>query len=237
MIRHAIAVLAVCAGGIPVHAAAQSGDMSGIYYGFRADQLNNKVRAEHYSFMPDGRALRGYPTEGFGRSIDWDYECRYAECGTWRRQGNQLVFENPSAGVETRFTIGAGNVLRKPGSTQGYRPMHLLDKIRLAGTWGIFDPDAAEPITAIRFEENGRFSETGLLPYLSWADLGSDSASRQGRMPRSGAGSYALRKGTLELRYDSGLVAHLLIATPPGVAPGRTPRTLHVNGTALDLRK
>lgn len=236
MIRYAIAALAACVGGFAVCAGAQTSDMSGIYYGFRADQLNNKVRAEHYTFTPDGRALRGYPTEGFGRPIDWDYECRFAECGTWRRQGNQLIFFSESAGVETRFTIDSGNVLRKPGSTQGYRAMHLLDQGRLAGTWGIFDPDAAEPITAIRFDPAGRFSETGLLPYLSWADLGSDSAGRQGRMPQSGEGSYSLDKGTLELRYDSGLVAHLLIATPPGVAPGASPKTLHVNGTALDLQ-
>ncbi|MDD3837963.1 MAG: hypothetical protein PHG43_09015 [Phenylobacterium sp.] len=234
--RHLPTALIACAALFSSATAFAQGDPAGVYYGFRADQLNNKVRAEHYTFLHDGRALRGYPTEGLGRPIDWDYECRFAECGTWRRHGAQVVFHNAAAGAETRFTMDASGVLRKSGSTQGYRAMHLLDNARLEGTWGIFDPGSTEPITAIRLTESGRFSETGLLPYLSWADLGADSAQRQGRMPRSGNGAYSIRRGTLELRYDSGLTAYLMVATPPAVPPGRSPATLHVNGTALDRK-
>ncbi|KQY89823.1 hypothetical protein [Brevundimonas sp. Root1423] len=210
--------------------------LEGVYYGFRTDQLNNKVKVDHYTFLADGRAFRGYPTEGLAREIDWDYECRFAECGDYRRRGNEVIFHNAASGDDTRFSIDSQGVLRRPGSTQGYRPMHLLDGMALEGTWGVFDPDAPMPIVALSLTEQGRFSEEGLLPYLSWADLGSDSASRASRAVSEGTGTYAIRRGTLELRYDHGLEVRLMVALPPGLVPGRAPRTLHVNGAGFDRK-
>lgn len=63
------AIGAVCLSAVAMSAMNQSQpSLHGVYYGFRVDQLNNKVKADHYTFLADGRAFRGYPTEGLGES-------------------------------------------------------------------------------------------------------------------------------------------------------------------------
>lgn len=213
--------------------AGQHGPLNGVYFGFRTDPLNNKVKSDHYTFLPDGRAFRGYPAEGLGVPVDWDYECRFAECGSYQRRDGQIVFRNAEAGAETVFSVDAAGVLRKPSSSQGYRSMHLLDQTRLSGTWGVFDP-GKPPIVSITFSPDGRFEEVGLLSYLSWAALGSDASRRAGQVVPRGTGAYTLTRGALELRYDRGPVARTMIATPPAVPPGPRPQTLHVGGAILD---
>ncbi|MBP6879240.1 MAG: hypothetical protein KBC34_14540 [Phenylobacterium sp.] len=208
--------------------------LNGVYYGFRADQLNNKVKADYYTFLPDGRALRGLPTEGLGRPLDWTYECRFAECGTYSQRAGQVVFRNTTSGADTVFSIDGEGVLRKPNGSQGYRRMHLMDGMRLSGAWGVFDPSASAPIVEISFDQAGRFRETGLLRYLAWAELGRDAASRSSKTVDRGQGAYAIRQGTLELIYDKGPRAYIMLAVGPGLTPSAAPRSIHLNGAILD---
>ncbi|NEX95320.1 hypothetical protein [Caulobacter sp. 17J65-9] len=137
-----------------------------------------------------------------------------------------------ATGFDTAFTLDAQGVLRRAKGTQSYRPMHLLDGVRLTGTWGVFDPNGGPPVVTINFTPDGRFREAGLLNFTAWAKLGPDPASR--KAVEQGAGTYAVRRGTLELRYDGGPVARFMVATPPAVAPGPAPKTLQVGAATLD---
>ena len=117
--------------------------LEGVYFGLRADQISERVRTDYYTFLADGRAFRGFPSEGLGRAVDWDYECRYAECGTYERRGDEIRFRNDASGSDTTFRLDAAGVLRKQERPISYRRMHLLDAERLDGTWGVFDREKA----------------------------------------------------------------------------------------------
>jgi len=218
--------------------APQGGDaLDGVYYGLRSDTVSERVRTDYYTFLPDGRAFRGFPGEGLGRAVDWAQECKYAECGTYRRQGDEVRFHNDEAGTETLFRFDAQGVLRRTDRKISYRRMHLLDGPRMDGTWGIYDREKGEAVVALQLTPDGRFRESGLLRYLSWEKLGADADRRETQVVDKGRGAYSIRKGTLELRYDGGPTAYLMIATPPGVDPRGTPPTLQLNATTFDLAR
>lgn len=220
--------------GAACSAPQGAGALDGVYYGLRADPVSERMRTDYYTFLPDGRAFRGFPSEGLGRPLDWEYECRYAECGTYGRQGDRIQFHNDASGTDTNFRLDAGGVLRKLERPINYRRMHLLDGERLDGTWGVFDREKGEAVVALQLSPDGRFREAGLLRYLSWEQLGADADARASRIVEKGRGAYSIRKGTLELRYDGGPTAFLMIATPPGVDPRGVPPTLQLNATTFD---
>lgn len=225
----ASAMAAAVVGGAPL-ASAQPTGVEGVWYGLRSDGLSGKVKADHYTFLPDGRAFRNQPTEGLAGPVDLAAECRYAECGTFTRKGAAVVFSSPS-GFLTEFLLDGEGVLRKAAPKTSYRRMHLLEG-RLNGTWGVFDPNGGAPIVSITFEPGGRFRETGLLGYAAWVAL-APAGERRTAVER-GEGAYSVRRGTLELRYDGGPVARFFLATPPAVPPGPSPETLQLGGSRLE---
>ncbi len=208
--------------------------LEGVYFGLRADQISERVRTDYYTFLADGRAFRGFPSEGLGRAVDWDYECRNAECGTYERRGDEIRFRNDASGSDTTFRLDAAGVLRKQERPISYRRMHLLDAERLDGTWGVFDREKGEAVVALQLGPDGRFREAGLLRYLSWEKLGPDPSAREAQVVEKGRGAYAIRKGTLELRYDAGPTVYLMVATPPGIDPRGAPPTLQLNAQTFE---
>lgn len=225
------AVAVVLAGSAPPTAAQPAVGVEGVWYGLRSDGLSGKVKADHYTFLSDGRAFRNQPTGGLVGPVDWAAECRYAECGAYTRRGATIVFKNSASGGSTEFTLDGEGVLRKANPKTSYRRMHLLEG-RLNGTWGVFDPDGGPPVVTIAFEPGGRFREAGLLHYTSWAALAPSGESR--REVARGEGAYSIRRGTLDLRYDAGPVARFFLATPPAVPPGPSPATIQLGGARLE---
>jgi len=226
------AMLAALAGVLSPTGAALAAGLEGVWYGLRSDGLSGKIKADHYTFLPDGRVFRRPPTEGLGRPIDWALECRYAECGTFERKDGGVAF-NASSGTSTQFTLDGEGVLRKAAPKTSYRRMHLLDG-PLNGTWGVFDPNGGPPVVTLTLRPDGSFHEAGLLQFSAWAALAPPGEDRGGQAVERGEGAYSVRRGTLELRYRGGTVARFFLATPPAVAPGASPTVLHLGGARLE---
>ncbi|CAN7372867.1 hypothetical protein LJR164_002256 [Phenylobacterium sp. LjRoot164] len=221
------------AGGLCIAGPACAAGVEGVWYGLRSDGISGKVKADHYTFLADGRAFRNSPAEGLGAPVDWTQACRYAECGTYQVRGGEVVFQNAGSGTSTQFALDGEDVLRKAAPKTSYRRMHLLDQ-PLSGTWGVFDPAGGPPLVLLALQADGRFRETGLLSYTAWAALAPVGEDRSGRAVEGGEGVYTIRRGTLELRYRSGTVARFFLATPPAISPSTNPETLHLGGTRLE---
>lgn len=233
-------LLAVCAmvaavtGADSCPALAQpAAGVEGVWYGLRSDGQTGKVRADHYTFLPDGRVFRNHPAEGLGGPVDWATACRFAECGTYTRRGAAIVISNSASGRTTEFTLDGEGVLRKAAPKTSYRRMHLLEG-RLNGTWGVFYLEGGAPMASVTFEPGGRFRESGLLRYTAWAALAPAGEDRSRLVVDRGLGAYSIRHGTLELRYDGGPVARFFLAAPPAVGPGSSPPTLQLGGARLE---
>jgi hypothetical protein len=196
--------------------SAAQGGVEGIYMGLRVNADGNQY-PDYYTFMPDGRAFRWVPQEGLGRALDWTDVCRGGECGTYTVAGNRVTFRREPSGSDQVFEKDAQGVLRKPGSIQGYRRMHILDDVRLNGTYGRIA--FGDTVFALTLRPDGHFRERGLLTYIAW------NSGQSGR-PTKGSGSYAVAKGTLSLTYEGGPVVHLLLVVPPGTSPSGTPPTV-----------
>ncbi|HEX8391186.1 MAG TPA: hypothetical protein VF665_02420 [Longimicrobium sp.] len=222
-----LALLAACAdadGGTPVDPGPEpaAGAVTGIYMGLRVNNATGQQYPDYYTFLPDGRAFRGTPDEGLDRPLDWAAICAASECGTYTVGGSEVRFLRQDAG-EQRFTVDAQGVLRKPGSTQGYRRMQALDGVRLNGTWGWVS--GADTLMRLSLGADGRFSERGTLAWVAWPGSG----ARAG-----GSGTYTLSRGTLTLQYDGGPRVHLLMAVPPGVAAAPVPESVYLRVTTID---
>jgi hypothetical protein len=204
--------------------APASSEVDGIYMGLRVN-ADGRQYPDYYTFTPDGRAFRWVPQEGLDRALDWTDVCRATECGTYAVAGSQVTFRREPSGSDVVFERDAQGVLRKSGSTQGYRRMHVLDGVRLHATYGHLG--AADTVFALTLNRDGSFRERGLLAYVGW------EAGQPGR-PARGAGRYTVAKGTLSLAYDGGPVAHLLLVVPPGVSPSETPSSVQVRNTLVE---
>ncbi|MBA4014056.1 MAG: hypothetical protein C0481_19510 [Phenylobacterium sp.] len=224
-------MIAMAGAQVPGRAVAAGAE--GVWYGLRSDGVSGKVKADHYTFLPDGRAFRRAPTEGLGIPVDMALECRYAECGTFESRGGEVIFRNATSGTSTQFALDEEGVLRKAAPKISYRRMHLLDG-PLNGTWGLFDPNGGPPVVSLTLRPDGSFKEEGLLRFSAWAALAPPGEDRSGRAVERGEGVYSVRRGTLELRYRGGTVARFFLATPPAVAPGASPPVLHLGGARLD---
>jgi hypothetical protein len=198
-------------------------EVDGIYMGLRVNADGNQY-PDYYTFTRDGRAFRWVPQEGLGRALDWADVCRGSECGTFTVAGSRVTFRREPSGSEEVFERDAQGVLRKSGSSQGYRRMHILDDVRLNGTYGRIA--FGDTVFALSLHADGSFQERGLLAYVAW------NSGQPGR-PTKGSGRYAVAKGTLTLTYESGPVAHLLLTVPPGVSPTGTPATVQIRNTLV----
>lgn len=207
----------------PDPATPAASGVEGIYMGLRVN-ADGKTYPDYYTFTRDGRAFRWVPEEGLGRALDWTDICRGSECGTFAVAGSRVTFRREPSGSDVVFERDAEGVLRKPGSSQGYRRMHVPSDVRLHATYG--HAAAGDTVFALTLNADGSFRERGLLAYLAW---GAD----QGARPARGSGRYAVANGTLSLSYDGGPVAHLLLAIPPGVSPSGTPSTIQLRNTLV----
>ncbi|HEY0025837.1 MAG TPA: hypothetical protein VGB24_23310 [Longimicrobium sp.] len=220
-----LALLAACSGvtvpdesEVPPPPAA---GVAGIYMGLRVNGAGQQY-PDYYTFLADGRAFRGTPEEGLNQPLDWAAVCASSECGTYSVSGSQLTFTRQAADPQA-FTVGADGVLRKPGSTQGYRRMHVMNDVRPGATYGWLS--GADTMMAITLSADGRFRERGTLAWTAWSGPAA---------PASGEGTYTVVDGTLTLRYDGGPVAHLLLAVPPGVSPAPAPERVYLRTTTID---
>ena len=198
-----------------------AGGVAGIYMGLRSN-ADDQVYPDYYTFLEDGRAFRGTPDEGLDRPLDWAAVCASSECGTYSVSGGRLTFTRQNAGPQ-EFTVDAQGVLRKPGSTQGYRRMHVMDGVRPGATYGWLA--GADTMMALTLGADGRFRERGTLRWTAWQ--GSSA-------PAAGSGTYTIVRGTLSLRYDGGTVAHLFLALPPGIAASAAPERVFLRATMID---
>lgn len=220
-----LALLAACS-GVTVPDGGEpppppSGGVAGIYMGLRVNGAGQQY-PDYYTFLEDGRAFRGTPDEGLDRPLDWAAVCASSECGTYSVSGSQLTFTRQAADPQA-FTVGADGVLRKPGSTQGYRRMHVMNDARPGATYGWLS--GADTMMAITLGADGRFTERGTLAWTAWSGASA---------PASGSGAYTVVDGTLTLRYDGGPVAHLLLAVPPGISPAPAPERVYLRTTTID---
>lgn len=215
MILAAVAGLTLTAAG---YAMKPPPAVGGVYMGLRTN-MEGRVYPDYYTFFPDGKAIRGLPVEGLGHPVDWTETCRNSECGTYTASGSRVVFRRNS-GSEQAFNVDAQGVLRKPNSSQGFRRMHVLNGVRLNGTYGILTPDG-DTAWALTLRADGRFRERGLMRQI----VGQWDArhTREG-----GTGTYVISRGTLTLSYAGGVTEHHLLVVPPGVSPAGTPPSVQL---------
>ncbi len=217
-----LALLAACGDILPPDdGQPPPAGVAGVYMGLRVN-ANDQVYPDYYTFLEDGRAFRGTPDEGLDRPLDWAAVCASSECGTYTVSGSQLTFTRQGAGPQ-EFTVEAQGVLRKPGSTQGYRRMHEMTDVRPGATYGWLS--GADTMMAITLGADGRVRERGTLAWTAWQG---NSA------PAAGSGTYTIVRGTLSLRYDGGTVAHLFLALPPGIVPTAAPERVFLRATMID---
>jgi hypothetical protein len=220
-------LLAACENGAasqPPRPQPAPGAADALYMGLRVNFEGGQY-PDYYTFLADGRAFRGTPDEGLARPLDWAAVCAVSECGTYTVHGSEIVFRREPSGDTQTFIVDGEGVLRKPGQVQGYRRMHVPDGTRLSATWG--SVAEGDTLVALTLGADGRFRERGVLAWTAWD-------ARGGPAPVSGAGTYTLTHGTLELRYDGGPTVRLLLAVPPGAAPAPTPESIYLRVTLLD---
>lgn len=203
------------------------GSLDGIYTGLRTNLVTGRVAQDYFTFFPDGRVLHDDPPEGLAAPLDWAAACRANQCGSYALQGRALRIRWQSGSEET-FDREPDGALKKQGRAQRYRPVAPLDDLRLEGTYAVVDAERNREIAGIDFTRDGRFAERSLMRHTSWTMLG-DRAERARTAVERGGGRYAIRRNTLELRYDGGPVARFVILVPPGAQALPQPEVLHIN--------
>lgn len=210
--------------------AQQPARLDGIYYGLRSNLATGRVGQAYLTFFPDGRVSTDDPAEGLAGPVDFEQMCRYGQCGTYQLRGSELRIRWRH-GEEEVYDRGAAGELRRRGRSQSYRPVSLLDGMRLDGEFAITDPETGKAVVGIRFEPDGEFLENNLMGFTNWEML-----ARQGerRVPLAlGYGRYTIRRNTLELRYENGPVARFVIFIPPGEPQTPAARTVVINQAVL----
>ncbi len=115
---------------------------------------------------------------------------------------------------------------------------------------GQADPLYADALTAlVQIQARGAQAAAELPPYdekllrfemslfpdwLLQRHLAMELSAREAQVVEKGRGAYAIRKGTLELRYDAGPTVYLMVATPPGIDPRGAPPTLQLNAQTFE---
>lgn len=225
--------VALAVGMLPPSAPAQVSRgpaLNAVYLGWRIPMNMSAPTEDYITFYPDGRVYHEDPDEGMAAPLDWSAACRNVQCGTYRIEGSQ-VRVRWSSGSEDAFELEPGAVLRRPGRAQRYRPLAPLDGLALDAKYAL-RTERGEAIVGIFFNRAGEFLEYHLMPYTNWV-LRGDPAERRRLERPEGRGHYAIRRNTLELRYDDGRTARFMISVPPGVAPGPRPETIVINRARL----
>lgn len=225
-----LAVAATVALPAPAPAQAPHAGLNAVYLGWRIGMDMSEPSEDYFTFYPDGRVYHDDPDEGMAVPLDWAEACRNVQCGVYRIDGGQVRIRW-SSGSEDAFELEPGAVLRRPGRSQRYRPLAPLDGVALDGKYAL-QGEGGQALVGIAFTPAGEFLEYHLMPYTHWVERG-DAAQRRRLERPEGRGRYAVRRNTLELRYEDGRTARFMISVPPGVAPGPRPQTLVINRVRL----
>lgn len=203
--------------------------LEGTYMGLRENMTTGGVSTDFFTFLPDGRVFRSFPAEGFARPVDWATQCFYKECGTFQHSGSEVRLDL-NTGRKILSLDGEG-ALHEDGKGSGYRPVHPLDGVKPNATYGYLNAQG-DTIVAVTFTSEGRFRERRLLQHTGWTEWGPDSQTRR-QVPTSGSGAYTISRGTLELRYDDGRTAYLMVMLLPGVQPTPVPGSIYFNNSDI----
>lgn len=205
----------------------------GVYYGVRTNLATGHVIKVYVTFLADGRVFAGYPKEGLDVPTTWERECRYHDCGTYTRSGDQVTMRwtgGRAPRTET-FRLDAQDVLStttRPVTT--YRRARLLDG-PLEGRYGIESARENFTSTEISFRRDGGVSDERVLWWTAW-DQDSD-ANTGGSEQVVRRGTYTIRKGTLRLRFEDGTSGARFIMVPPR---GDVARSVQIGGNYDYLR-
>ena len=219
----AVLLTVACGDGTTDSVPGTSEGPNGSYLGLVENFTTGEVSAEFYTFLADGRVFNGLPAEGFARPLDWETECFYAGCGAFRQSGSEVRLQLSSG--DKVMTLDAQGVLHEGGKGSGYRRVHPLDGVTLDATYGYLN-EQGDTIVSVAFTAAGRFREYRLLQHTFWTEWGPDREIRR-QAPTRGSGTYTLRQGTLELKYDDGRTAYMMAMVPPGVQPTPVPQTIY----------
>ncbi|HEV2735889.1 MAG TPA: hypothetical protein VGV85_13670 [Longimicrobiaceae bacterium] len=211
-------------------APQQPGRLDGIFYGLRTNLATGSVDQAYLTFFPDGRVSTDDPSEGLAPPVDYEQMCRYGQCGSYQLRGSEVRIRWRH-GEEEVYDRGAAGELKRRGKSQSYRPVSLLDGMRLDGEYAIVDPETGRAVVGIRFEADGEFLENNLMGFTSWEML-ARPGERRVALPL-GYGRYSIRRNTLELRYENGPVARFVIIIPPGEPQTPAARTIMINQARL----
>ncbi|HEV2146714.1 MAG TPA: hypothetical protein VGR37_04790 [Longimicrobiaceae bacterium] len=231
MIRSAaLALAALCLAPAAPAAAQQPTQLDGIYYGLRTNLVTKRINQAYLTFLPDGRVASDDPAEGLAEPVDFEGMCRYGRCGSYQVRGSEVRIRWREGGEEV-YDRGASGELKQRGRNQSYRPVALLDGMRLDGEFAIVDPQTGRAVVGIRFGPDGEFLENNLMGFTNWEMLARDG-ERRVALPL-GYGRYSIHRNTLELRYEGGPVARFVILIPPGQPQTPAARTLIINQAVL----
>jgi hypothetical protein len=193
----------------------------------------NSIYMDYLTFYPDGRVLGEDPLEGLARPFP-EQRCQYAECGTYvvNIDSIQVKWASGTEEVYERDSDGTLHFRKdSPMLKRSYRRVELLVDHKLAGFYGWCD-ERGTPYVGIELRANGQFTERNLMHHTRWAE---QDPSRSGMQVDGGSGRYTINRNTLELRYDTGLVARFTVLIPAGVKVGPTPESIYLNQNRFGL--
>jgi hypothetical protein len=122
-------------------------------------------------------------------------------------------------------------IQRGPGGRLvGYELLPRMTGLRLDGQYAKVGHDVP-PIPVIQFRSDGTFQEQALLANISYK-IGDPQFAALAQVP-VGAGTYAIRNNTLDLRYTDGRAFSIAIHPSTQEGPSQRPQTVYLNSCAF----
>jgi hypothetical protein len=164
-------------------------------------------RVDYLCFAPDGRAYNGHPSGGPSACFE-NEDPRSPSYGRYTLNGDEIVIKWNKQENTQKLKRRADGKLEHDGVT--FHALESCDGVKLDGTYTVTWADKSR--TQVRFFKDGRFKATGLqdcvnldqLVYPDWPKL-----------PAAGTGTYAIRRNTLEVKYDNGGPTRRMFFTTP----------------------
>jgi hypothetical protein len=166
-------------------------------------------KIDYMCFFPDGRVYWGQPIGGPVEIFENEYESPYF--GRYTMNGDEFT-------IVWGYDKVLNQQLTHNGKRHGsggvevngldYRRMHSCEGLKLHGTY-VWKWDGGDSV--VRFTKDGRFTERGLKHTVADDELGRPDWPK---LPESGAGTYSIRKNTLEVKYDRGPTRRIFFSIP-----------------------
>ncbi|HXH72089.1 MAG TPA: hypothetical protein VNI58_04665 [Mariprofundaceae bacterium] len=190
-------------------------------------------------FFPDGTYRHRLPDRGMGSDLRWDQQIRKPLWGTWKKQGNKLIFTY--SGYTAEYTIGKDGTLISDRDRPWTR-LAIPANTRLDGTFARADwRDADAPRLTLhadgRYEEHGNFlhmvGETSqLIVPDGYTMVDHWNQAQADRAMGASSGTYTFDSYTLTFHTSDGRVWQINAYIPPGESM-KNPRKLVINGKEL----